>query len=57
MVGLKINVDEEGDPVIEMEEFEEIYFKLKIYACDDLDSLFQTTTTTKITKVDYHKWT
>ena len=39
MVGLIMNVDEDGDPTIEMEEFEEVYFKLKIYACDDLKSL------------------
>ena len=35
MVGLKI-ID---DAATEMEEFEEIYFKLKIFACDDLESI------------------
>ena len=38
MVGLIINVDKDNDPV-EMEEFKEIYFKLKIYPCDDLESI------------------
>ena len=39
MVGLIMNVDEDSDPVISMEEFEEVYFKFKIYACDDLESI------------------